>query len=411
MAMPRVDGTRINPSANFATLLPLPGRAQGAPVGAVPGVFDPGRIARVTGHDVPRQAPTEPGRVKGPCAVVGVRAGQGGPIQKPTLRFNKYDGPAVAFPLTEAGAKTLSGSNAVSPFVATNPRVKVHPAAMPPPTHPGDPAYWPELEKVLDMQLARANGGSVEALLGDRTPKLFAGYTLEQAAEAVHADLPSDWPTALFKQLLKEGAKFDAKVVPQLCQADFVNTLVTTAGVLGMATAAVSPSAFACKWHEGRARPEESIWAIRRGELAGVPPELKAKVDALAIGKAEDFTAYPEGAPRHPSWPAMHSAASISSMVLGVLLDLTPAQLAEARNMDYAVATFRTVAGVHFETDNLAGLKIGQLAIEAWLPDFLAEYAGADPEAVRAKMAKIKYDWDQHPKLVAPQPQGNCQKV
>lgn len=70
--------------------------------------------------------------------------------------------------------------------------------------------------------------------------------------------------------------------------------------------------------------------------------------------------------------------------------------------MDYAVASFRTVAGVHFETDNIAGLKLGQMAIEAWLPDFLAQYAGADPEAVRAKIEKIRYDWDQHPPFAIP---------
>ena len=346
-------------------------------------------------------APTEPlGGMRQPSSILAVRAGGAAKTTRETLRFGKHDGPSVSFPLTDDGAATLQRSNAVSPFTPSNPRVLVHPTDLTPPTHPGDPGYFAELEKVVDVQLARRAGCGVEAVLGDRVPKLFEGYSLEQAAAAVHKDLPTEWPTALLKQFLAEGARIDGTVVPQLSQADFVNSVVTAAGVLGMATAAVSPSAFACKWHAGRARPEEAVWAIHQGELAGVPPELKAKIDALELTSAEGFTAYPEGCPRHPSWPAMHSAASISSMVLAVLLDLDEAQLREAQNLDYAVATFRTAAGVHFETDNLAGLEIGQRAIEAWLPDFLAQCAGADPEVVRAKIERVRHDWSKHPELV-----------
>lgn len=338
--------------------------------------------------------------MKGPTSALAVRASlDTPPTSQPSLRFAKHSGPSVSFPLSQADAQALISSDAVSPFVPSNPRVIVHPTDLEPPTHPGDAGYFAELGKVLDVQIARAEGKTVEHILGDRVPKLFEGYTLQEAAEAVHTDLPTDWPTALFKQFLSEGAKFDSSVVPHLCGADFVNTIVTTAGVLGMATAAVSPSAFACKWHEGRARPEEAIWAIRTGALEGAPVDMQDKVKSLGLKSAESFTAYPEGSPKHPSWPAMHSAASISSMVLAVLLDLSPEQLTESRNMDYAVSTFRTAAGVHFESDNLAGLKIGQMAIEAWLPDFLAEYAGADPEQVKAKIEQIKYDWDQHPRL------------
>jgi hypothetical protein len=364
--------------------------------------LDEAGLAKTTGRGTVRQAPTDQGRVRAPSSVLAVRASDVAPTAKKTIRFGKYDGPPVEFPLSAADAAALKSCDAVSPFLPTNPRVLVHPTDLDPPTHPGDEGYWADLEKVVDMQLARTAGGKVEDFLGNRVPKIFAGYSLAEAAESVHTDLPSKWPTALLEQFLKEGAKFDSSVVPHLSQADFVNTVVTTTGVLGMATAAVSPAAFACKWHEGRARPEEAVWAIANNELKGVPPELKAKVDALRLTKGTEFTAYPEGSPKHPSWPAMHSAASISSVVLAVLFDLTPQQLTEARNMDYSVATFRTVAGVHFETDNIAGLKIGQMAIEAWLPEFLEKYAGADPEKVKAKIEAIRYDWDTHPALEPP---------
>ncbi|MEQ9496047.1 MAG: hypothetical protein RIT81_04290 [Deltaproteobacteria bacterium] len=354
--------------------------------------------AQVTGRDLARQAPTDRA-AGGPSSIVAVRSGDTAPQKVKSIRFAKYDGPAVAYPLTAEGRATLKSCDADSPRVASDPEVRMHPTELTPPTHPGDKGYWAELEKVVDVQLKRLEGGQVEDVLGDRVPKLFEGYTLSEAAEAVHTDLPGDWPTALFRQFLSEGAKFDASVVPHHSANEFVNTKPLTNGVLNMATSIVSPSAFACKWHHGRARPEETVWAIANNKLKGVPPALKAKVDALDLATQNAFTAYPEGCPKHPSWPAMHSAASISSMVLAVMFDLNPEQLTEARNLDYAVATFRTVAGVHFESDNIAGLQIGQKVIEDWLPGFLQDCAGADPDAVRAKIAKIKYDWDQHPSL------------
>ena len=91
----------------------------------------------------------------------------------------------------------------------------------------------------------------------------------------------------------------------------------------------------------------------------------------------------------------MHSAASTASLYLAVLLDLTDAQLAEARGLDCAVASFRTLAGVHYETDNMAGLSIGQEVIRRELPGYLAERYGSDPAAVTAKINSViaAHDW------------------
>jgi hypothetical protein len=412
VSRPRLPRSSV-PAAPTEGAADLPTTSQAAQRGGTSGPEASGSYEPVRRGDPARAAatgpaaPTAPMAERGmamtrpPSSLLAIRAGAARPdAPSETLRFAKFAGPAVSFPLQADDAAALRHTDAVSPFLPADPRVLVHPADLVPPTHPGDPGYWDELEKVVDVQLARRRGGTAEDVLGEgRVPALFTGYTLEQAAAAVHTDLPSEWPSALLKQLLEEGARVDGALIPQLSQSDFVNSVVVASGVLAMATAAVSPSAFACKWHEGRARPEEAIWAIHQGKLEGAPASLRAKIASLELQRPEDATAYPEGAPRHPSWPAMHSAASISSMVLGVLFDLDERQLREARNLDYAVASFRTVAGVHFESDNLAGLEIGQRAIEAWLPDFLAQCAGADPAAVRAKIARVRYDWSSHPPL------------
>lgn len=214
---------------------------------------------------------------------------------------------------------------------------------------------------------------------------------MDEAAQAVRADFPSKWPSALAEQFLSEGAKMDASIVPQRTQADFVNSTVLLSRTIGWAVSEVSPSAFACKWSEGRARPESVAWAVHTGEL-DAPQEIKDKIAALKLTKPEDFTAYKEGSPRHPSWPAMHSAASSASLYMAVLMDLSPEQIAEAQKMDFAVATFRSAAGVHYDTDNRAGLALGQEVIARQLPDYLAQF-GADPDAVRAKIEKVRHDW------------------
>jgi len=91
----------------------------------------------------------------------------------------------------------------------------------------------------------------------------------------------------------------------------------------------------------------------------------------------------------------MHSAASSASLYLAVLLDLSDDQLAEAQHLDCAVASFRTLAGVHYESDNIAGLSIGQEAIRRELPVFLQERYGSDPAAVTAKINSViaAHDW------------------
>jgi hypothetical protein len=129
-------------------------------------------------------------------------------------------------------------------------------------------------------------------------------------------------------------------------------------------------------------------------EADGVPADVVSAVKAMNLERAEDFTAYQEGCPLHPSWPAMHSASSASSLWLAVVADLTPSQYCQVLRTDYAVSFARTVAGVHYTTDNIAGLNLGQKVLAEKFADYLAEKYGADPQAVQQKIDSLTFDWN-----------------
>lgn len=310
--------------------------------------------------------------------------------QEKPFRFIKNNGPDVNFPLTADKLESLKNTNAVSPTLKTDSRVVLDPNDfVPRPTNPSDEGFWDEFEQVVDMQITRRSGALAASEMD--LPNIFSGMSMEEAAEAVHTDFPSKWPTELTKYLLADGAQMDSDIVPQRTEDDFVNRHVMLAELIGWAVSTVSPTTFAAKWEHGRARPETVAWAVHTGKL-DAPQTIQDKIASMNLSSAEDFTAFPEGSPVHPSWPAMHSAASQASLFLAVVFDLTPEQLEETRKLDFAVAQFRSLAGVHYETDNLAGLTIGQEVIAQELPDFLAKF-GADPDAVRAKIEQVRQDW------------------
>jgi hypothetical protein len=52
-----------------------------------------------------------------------------------------------------------------------------------------------------------------------------------------------------------------------------------------------------------------------------------------------------------------------------------------------------TIAGVHYPTNNIAGLKMGQEVLSRTLPGHLKERYGSDPLAVASKIAALRFDW------------------
>ena len=114
----------------------------------------------------------------------------------------------------------------------------------------------------------------------------------------------------------------------------------------------------------------------------------------MNLKNSTSFTAYPEGCPQHPSWPGMHAAASTSSLWLAVVANLTADQYCQALRMDFACATGRLVAGVHYHSDNIAGLNIGQQLVAEQLPGVLKRKYGANIRAVRRKVRSLRFDWN-----------------
>ena len=267
------------------------------------------------------------------------------------------------------------------------------------PSHPSSTNmdYWEELWEVVQVQEMRLNNVAASNLL--KLPVIWSDYDVHDVAEAVHDEWPGSHHVELIKYLLGQGAKIDRDILPALSGLSFVRGPVALADLNTWAVGTVGPHNFQVKWAAGRARPEEVAWWIHEADEAelsakGVPESIVTHIKAMNLADAPSFTAYAEGSPKHPSWPAMHSAASVSSLWLNTVMDLTPAQQCEVFAVDYAVAYARTVAGVHFPQDNIAGLNLGQEILARKLPGYMAERYGSNPQSVRNKIATLRIDWN-----------------
>merc|ERR550532_106018 len=237
--------------------------------------------------------------------------------------------------------------------------------------------------------------------------------SMDEGAQLVRADFPTDFPTILVQRflgmasLVDLGLVLDDNIFRQVeCsrqqKPEFVNGGVALSGLIAWAITQVSPVAFASKWYNGRMRPEEVAMMVSNGCLnRDVPARVKSTIRRLRLQTAVDFTAYDEGSPVHPAYPAMHSAAPSISTWLDLVSVLTPVQRAEAQLLDFSIAYYRTFAGVHYDSDNRAGLQIGRSILVRALPGHLAEIYGcrassrqAIQEYVTAKIPNAQLnDW------------------
>lgn len=279
-----------------------------------------------------------------------------------------------------------------------------------PPPHPenGD-AFWEEFKEVMEAvgelkAFQRSFPSTTDPLpkVMERITDLWNGKkNITEVAEAVHDEFPGVYHAEMMTQWLgSKTLKRKSDLFPTTGNKDFLRFPVMLSDLVGHTIRMVGPCDFALKWDEGRARPEEVAWKIKEGELE-VPHEHKNEVyesfekigDYTSFTSPTDFTAYPEGSPNHPSYPAMHSAASAASFWLDVTMDLNDEQRCEARMLDYSISYARTVAGVHYSSDNIAGLMVGQEILARKLPQYLHDEYGADYTAVVDAIEKAKFDW------------------
>jgi len=351
------------------------------------------------------------------------------PAPTDSMRFQKYGDPnqfpVIVYPLQRNQVHQLANTKAVSLRWLEHDQVKEALSALGPsptfeamktniwasfsaafePTHPDSTPSQPfftEFSEVVSAQQMRRAGQLTKHVMSVH-PLFESEETMETSAQRVRADFPTEFPCLQIQRFLREGLKLDANIFQRSdctgASPEFVNGAVALSALAGWTVAEVSPAAFASKWFVGRMRPEEVALRVREGSLSVPGASVKSAIDAIFCGqgnsscqqKAATFTAYEEGSPVHPSWPAMHSAASSLSTWLDVVADLTPQQREEVRLLDYSIAYFRTFAGVHYPSDNRAGLALGQYIVKSKLADHLAVKYACD-SASRASIRKYVQD-------------------
>jgi membrane-associated phospholipid phosphatase len=273
--------------------------------------------------------------------------------------------------------------------------------------------YWDELREVVDAQWARRNNSDPADL--SRWPNLWQDFNLTTIALAVW----NEYPASLQQQLIVARFKttprlqMNRKIMPFRSMVDMVGTQLIIAALNTWSIEIVGPVNFLLKWTFGVPRPEEVAWLIASGSIGtddGVPDDLVTSIRDMNLTVSTDFTAYPIGSPNHPSWPAMHAAGSTCSIWIPVVAVITPEEYCEALRIDYAVAYARTVAGVHYQMDNLAGLNLGQEILKANLPGYLALKYNSDPDLVAQRLEQLSFDWkdfDPYNCTIANQPVGD----
>lgn len=152
----------------------------------------------------------------------------------------------------------------------------------------------------------------------------------EGLANVVHMDNPLDLGISIAKWLRSMNVPVRSK---RTNNADFISSVQDFNSRLVQYQNDIT-RAFNVKWYYGIQRPE-------------------------GIAK-ENITAYDEGCPTHPAFPAGHGFfAGATYRAIVEHFDLSDEVKVEVMKACYLWAQFRTLAGVHYAYDNLYGLHLG----------------------------------------------------
>lgn len=264
------------------------------------------------------------------------------------IKFIKGASPnELVFPFTETHYASLKKCRLVNPKVGNNHGYKI----------PDDFDIVASTNEIVQVRLEVEKGQFPQWFMDKYYPfkAEFGSYEFPEEiasieglakdnpqglANVVHMDSPTDMPKAALKWLTHPDYGQNQNV--KNWKDSYINFLETIPDVEEQVTDGVKRSlikAFEMKYFFGLARPEE-VWS----DLNGLDGKL--------------LTAYTEGCPNHPSFPAGHASAAAGGLVYLIreFPNLTDYQLKRVLDMGYSWAMFRSLAGVHHAIDNIAGL-------------------------------------------------------
>ena len=252
------------------------------------------------------------------------------------------DGFTMTYPVADVMAIPTEGSTLESPRNG-------NPYDLPPPTQPEDAGFQAEFDEVLEVGDLICRGIWPSDFLArhhpepsrfnpNELPELFEGTGIDitnpvTAAFAVGMDRPWDLPQQALIWLLRTGIPLKR---PKTWHVETVGNHIYPMEDILDHLKRMERKFFPAKYYFGRPRPEA---------VAGVPGAI--------------FTTYTVGCPNHPAYPAGHGALATACKVLDKYFSMTQAEKDQIFDAMYLWAQFRTLARVHYATDNLAGLALG----------------------------------------------------
>lgn len=273
-------------------------------------------------------------------------------------RFNKGYPVELAYPLREIPAAVVEIDGVKHDSMLASPRIgKKH--GLPTPIHFEEEGFAEQLQEVIEVRRLVESGVYPAEFLARHHPEpdRFDPYTMppplmneglsvynpQGCANVVHMDNPLDMPNAVLRWLNSINTPLKAETG----HIDFLEAVPAVVAATAKAIDRNLSKAFEAKYYFGLIRPEEALHNVYSGQ--------SMTIDCRSL------TAYPEGCPFHPSYPAGHGAAAAGVKALEDHFYLTNEVQDVVFDTAYLWSQFRTLAGVHYADDNLAGLAIGGL--------------------------------------------------
>lgn len=164
----------------------------------------------------------------------------------------------------------------------------------------------------------------------------------QACADVVHMDNPFDLVAALQSYALSQGGT-PSKRHKWSSFKDFVGAVPSASRFITRKQDIAVKKGFRVKYYHGVIRPEEMY------------------------DTGTGMTAYEDGCPCHPSFPAGHGClAGAAAWAVIEYYDLPWHAVVQIRNAAYAWSMWRTLAGVHYAPDNIAGLEVGKLVYKGY---------------------------------------------